>query len=84
MLTAHVRGISSSSQTLKLIADELVSQFIDATKPLGANEMVWVTPGLPMLLFILVGLIIALVFGDPRFRYDFAFCCSFILEEAVQ
>ena len=47
--------------------DKLVSQFIDAAKPLGVNEMVWVTPGLPMLLFIVVGLIIALVFGDPIF-----------------
>ena len=47
--------------------DQLVSQFIDAAKTLGVNETVWVTPGLPMLLFIVIGLIIALVFGDPIF-----------------
>jgi preflagellin peptidase FlaK len=47
--------------------DELVSKFIRAVGRPRGGRTVWVTPGLPMLLFILVGLIVALVIGDPIF-----------------
>lgn len=47
--------------------DKLILGFIDAFESSGFSGMVWVTPGLPMLVFILVGLVIALVIGDPIF-----------------
>jgi prepilin signal peptidase PulO-like enzyme (type II secretory pathway) len=47
--------------------DELVSKFKEAVSKTGFDGMVWVTPGLPMLFFILIGLLIALAIGDPLF-----------------
>ena len=47
--------------------DQLVSTFIDSATRSGVKGMVWVTPGLPMLVFILFGLVIALTIGDPIF-----------------
>ncbi|MEM3442880.1 MAG: A24 family peptidase C-terminal domain-containing protein, partial [Candidatus Bathyarchaeia archaeon] len=40
---------------------ERLAKAIDSGK---IQDMVWATPGLPMLIFITVGLIIALFFGD--------------------
>jgi Flp pilus assembly protein protease CpaA len=47
--------------------DHLVSKFVEIASSSGVRGFVWVTPGLPMLFFILIGLIIALVVGDPIF-----------------
>ena len=47
--------------------DQLVSKFSESFSRLGFQGDVWVTPGLPMLLFILIGLVITLVFGDVVF-----------------
>jgi preflagellin peptidase FlaK len=46
--------------------EQLVSELSNAMKP-EFNGEVWVTPGIPMLLFMLVGLILALIFGDIVF-----------------
>jgi len=40
---------------------ERLNKAVDAGK---IQDMIWATPGLPMLIFITVGLIIALFFGD--------------------
>ncbi len=46
---------------------EVLSKFNDSLRKIGSPSRVWVTPGLPMLVFILVGVVIALIFGDPVF-----------------
>jgi preflagellin peptidase FlaK len=47
--------------------EPLVSELSDSFTKHGLKGEVWVTPGLPMLLFILIGLVITLVFGDILF-----------------
>jgi hypothetical protein len=47
--------------------DQLLSEFSESMKKVGSPNTVWVTPGLPLLVFILVGLIIGLTLGDPLF-----------------
>jgi len=47
--------------------DQLVSKFVESLSKIGFQGEVWVTPGLPMLLFIFIGLVITLVFGDVVF-----------------
>jgi preflagellin peptidase FlaK len=47
--------------------DEMVAKFNESISELGYEGKVWVTPGLPMLVFILVGLVVTLVFGDLIF-----------------
>ena len=47
--------------------DQLVSEFVDPLTKAGFEGNVWVTPGIPMLLFILIGFILTLVFGDIVF-----------------
>ena len=47
--------------------EPLVSELSDSFTKLGFKGEVWVTPGLPMLLFILIGLVITLIFGDILF-----------------
>lgn len=47
--------------------DQLVSNFAESFQKAGFSGKVWVTPGLPMLVFILAGLLVALVVGDPIF-----------------
>jgi preflagellin peptidase FlaK len=44
--------------------DEIVERLSNAVKNGKINDFVWATPGLPMLIFITIGLIIALLFGD--------------------
>ncbi len=44
--------------------DEVVARLSRAAETGKINVNVWATPGLPMLIFITVGLIIALIFGD--------------------
>jgi preflagellin peptidase FlaK len=45
--------------------DEVVAKFNESLQKVGSPSRVWATPGLPMLLFLLVGVVVALIFGDP-------------------
>jgi len=47
--------------------DQVVSKFIESLKRVGSPDEVWVNPGIPLLFFMLIALIIALVVGDPIF-----------------
>ena len=47
--------------------DQVVSEFIESLGKVGSPETVWVTPGLPMLVFILFAVVITLIVGDPVF-----------------
>ena len=70
-----VKDDEGSHRSLKLYSnaetdrEPLVSELSQSLNRLGFKGMVWVTPGLPMLLFILIGLIITLVFGDVLFSW---------------
>jgi archaeal preflagellin peptidase FlaK len=44
--------------------DRIVERLSSAVKAGKIDAFVWATPGLPMLIFITLGLIVALVFGD--------------------
>ncbi|MDH5783680.1 MAG: prepilin peptidase [Candidatus Bathyarchaeota archaeon] len=44
--------------------EQIVRRILDAARTGKIQNSVWATPGLPMLVFITVGLLIALVFGD--------------------
>ena len=44
--------------------NEIVERLSHAVKNGKINDFVWATPGLPMLIFITIGLIVALLFGD--------------------
>lgn len=44
--------------------DEIIQHLSDAVKAGKISDYLWATPGLPMLIFITIGLIAALVFGD--------------------
>jgi preflagellin peptidase FlaK len=43
---------------------EIVERLSNAVKNGKIDDFVWATPGLPMLIFVTIGLIIALLFGD--------------------
>jgi len=45
----------------------MVSKFVEALKKVGSPHRVWVSPGLPMLVFIFIGLIITVTLGDVIF-----------------
>jgi preflagellin peptidase FlaK len=68
-----IEGEHGPRRTLQLYSnvdvdrDQLVSEFIHSLWKVGSPEIVWVTPGLPMLVFLLLAVIITLVFGDPVF-----------------
>lgn len=47
--------------------DQTVSEFIESLAKVGSPGKVWVTPGLPMLVFLLLAVLITLVVGDPVF-----------------
>ena len=47
--------------------DKTVSEFIDSLAKVGIPKEVWVSPGLPLLVFMLVALVITLVAGDVVF-----------------
>jgi preflagellin peptidase FlaK len=47
--------------------DKLVSEFSNAYSKLNLEGQVWVTPGLPLLVFITIGLVLTLIFGDVLF-----------------
>jgi len=44
--------------------EQIVERILDAARTGKIQNSVWATPGLPMLVFITIGLLIALVFGD--------------------
>ncbi|MEM3549589.1 MAG: A24 family peptidase C-terminal domain-containing protein [Candidatus Bathyarchaeia archaeon] len=44
--------------------DAIVERLEESVKAGGIHEMVWATPGLPMLIFVTAGLILALYLGD--------------------
>ena len=44
--------------------DEIVERLSSAISADKISDGVWVTPGLPMLIFVTIGLIVALIFGD--------------------
>ena len=46
---------------------KLISELDESLPKVGSPVKIWVTPGLPMLLFIFIGLIITLILGDPIF-----------------
>lgn len=46
---------------------ELVSQFTDSLRKVGSPDTIWVNVGAPLLFFLLIGLILVLVVGDPIF-----------------
>lgn len=45
--------------------EQVLTEFYEAEKKVGSPTTVWVTPGLPLLVFMLVGLVIGLTVGDP-------------------
>ena len=47
--------------------DRLVAKFMKSYSKIGLPRKVWVTPGLPIVLFFLIGVIVVLVVGDPIF-----------------
>jgi preflagellin peptidase FlaK len=47
--------------------DQMISDFTKSLSKVGSPSRVWVSPGLPMLLFMLFGLVITLVAGDLIF-----------------
>lgn len=53
--------------------DKAVSRFLKSLGKVGRPRKVWVSPGLPMLVFILIGLIITLIAGDLIFGTIFLF-----------
>ena len=44
--------------------DEIIARLSKAADSGTINSHVWATPGLPMLIFITIGLVVALLFGD--------------------
>jgi archaeal preflagellin peptidase FlaK len=44
--------------------DEIVERLSNAISTDKISDCVWATPGLPMLIFVTIGLIVALIFGD--------------------
>jgi len=47
--------------------EQMVSDFVKSLDKVGSPSRVWVSPGLPMLLFMFIGLIITLTAGDLIF-----------------
>jgi preflagellin peptidase FlaK len=51
--------------------EKTASEFIESLEKVGSPKTVWVTPGLPMLVFILLAVFITLGIGDPIFGIIF-------------
>ncbi|MGP8069264.1 MAG: A24 family peptidase C-terminal domain-containing protein, partial [Candidatus Bathyarchaeia archaeon] len=47
--------------------DQILSEFTESLRKVSFPNLVWVTPGLPLLVFILIAVVITLVVGDPIF-----------------
>jgi preflagellin peptidase FlaK len=65
-------GVTESGQTNRKLLiipkdenrERIVEKILDAARTGRIQNEVWATPGLPMLIFITVGLVLALVIGD--------------------
>ena len=72
-----VQGAEGPHRALKLFTDAetdrepLISELSTSLTKLGYEGKVWVTPGIPMFLFILIGLILTLILGDIIFSTVF-------------
>jgi len=72
-----VQGAEGPHRALKLYTnaetdrEPLVSELSNSLAKMGYEGMVWVTPGIPMLLFILIGLCLTLILGDTVFSTVF-------------
>ncbi len=44
--------------------DKIVERLSNAAEAKSIDSYVWATPGLPMLIFVTLGLVVALFFGD--------------------
>ncbi len=68
-----VENENGAHRTLQVYAnadvdrEQVVSEFIESLRKVGSPNRVWVTPGLPMLVFILFAVVITLILGDPIF-----------------
>jgi Flp pilus assembly protein protease CpaA len=51
---------------------QVLSQFGESMKKVGSPSIVWVTLGLPLLVFMLAAVVIALIVGDPIFAGIFS------------
>jgi len=49
--------------------EQLLTEFDESMKQVGSPSTIWVTPGLPLLVFMLVGVVIVLTVGDPIFGW---------------
>jgi preflagellin peptidase FlaK len=47
--------------------DQMVAKLVSSLSKVGSPNEVWVSPGIPMIVFMLIGLIITLIFGDLIF-----------------
>ena len=77
--TAEENGADATKRRLVVVPkdegrDEIVARLSKAVDAGKIGAKVWATPGLPMLIFVTIGLIIALLFGDiVWFLLSFAF-----------
>jgi preflagellin peptidase FlaK len=49
--------------------DQVLAEFDESMKKVGSPSKVWVTPGIPLMVFLLVGVVFALTVGDPVFGW---------------
>jgi len=47
--------------------DQMVAKLVSSLSKVGSPNEVWISPGIPMIVFMLIGLIITLIFGDLIF-----------------
>ncbi len=47
--------------------EPILNEFVDSMRKVGSPDIVWVSPGLPLLVFILIAVVIVLALGDPVF-----------------
>jgi preflagellin peptidase FlaK len=68
-----VEDENGARRTLQLYAnldvdrDKVAAEFGESLQKAGLPDTVWVTPGLPLLLFILLAMLLVLILGDPLF-----------------
>jgi preflagellin peptidase FlaK len=69
-ITERPEGVQRKFRLLFNVEEDrnkAVSDFCDTYSRLGLRGNVWVTPGLPMLVFITIGLVLTLILGDLVF-----------------